>query len=91
MAKALVTFVVGDNYFIPWNKYLRIGWIEWCKKNSYELIVFDEVLDESPRGVSRSLAWQKLLVMSSSQLDRFDQVLWISKGRLHIRRLVYFL
>ncbi len=77
MRKAIVTLAVGERCFYPWQLYLRRGWEQWCLKNNYDLIVFDQPLDSSLRASNRSPAWQKLLAMASPKLKGYDQALWL--------------
>lgn len=77
MRKALVSLAVGDRCFGPWSRYLRGNWSAWCDRHGYDLIVFDSLLDNSPRGLQRSPAWQKLLAMSSPLLQEYDTAFWL--------------
>jgi hypothetical protein len=77
MVKAIVTLAVGERCWQPWYRFLATGWRQWCDLHGYQLIVFDQLLDLSPRASRRSPAWQKLLAMASPQLASVDQALWV--------------
>ena len=77
MSRAIVTLAVGERCFRPWHRYLLPGWRLWCEQHHYALVVFDQLIDTTSVGRSRSPAWQKLLAMSSPELRQFDQVLWL--------------
>ena len=77
MRKALVTLAVGERCQAPWLRFLRPSWLQWCRQHGYELIVFDQALDTSERAGRRSMAWQKLLAMSSPELKEFDRAFWL--------------
>jgi hypothetical protein len=77
MSKAIVTLVVGDRCYRPWNRFLRAGWEHWATCHGYSLVVFDQPLDDSARAKARSPAWQKLLAMAAPELAAFDQALWV--------------
>jgi len=77
MSKAIVTLVVGPNYRHHWHSVARPSWEHYAGRHGYQLIVFERPIDESPMGLERSPAWQKLLILRQSELQHFDQVLWL--------------
>ncbi len=77
MNKAIVTIIIGDKYKRLWGKYAENGWRSYCKKHGYDLIIIDEPLDNSDLAKSRSVAWQKCLVLSNSKVQHYDKVVWI--------------
>ncbi|WP_156097858.1 hypothetical protein [Synechococcus sp. KORDI-100] len=77
MKKAVVSLAVGDRCLVPWRHYLSGNWSSWCHHNGYELVIFQSPLDHSPLADGRSLAWQKLLAMSSPRLLKYDFVFWL--------------
>lgn len=77
MRKALVSLAIGKACLEPWQLYLRQGWTSWCEQHGYTLILFCEPLDASQRAERRSPAWQKLLAMTSPEVQAFDQALWV--------------
>lgn len=77
MKKALVTLAVGEHHSGLFEKYCLSNWQEYCYKFDFELIVIKSSLDESVRGVNRSVAWQKLLILSQTWSSEYDQIVWV--------------
>ncbi|GAA4309263.1 hypothetical protein GCM10023149_03490 [Mucilaginibacter gynuensis] len=74
---ALVTIVCGDTYQEKWNRYCKKSWVDYAKKYNYDLVVFDTPLDESDRAKSRSIAWQKCLVLDQPQVKQYERAIWV--------------
>ncbi|MDR2605385.1 MAG: hypothetical protein LBC55_08590 [Desulfovibrio sp.] len=77
MRNAVVTLAVGKKYKILFNRVARSSWEMYCKKFSYDLIVATELFDTSARALSRSPAWQKLLILSQEFSSRYDNIIWL--------------
>lgn len=77
MKKAIVTLIVGKRYKANFNKYCQSLWSLYAKKHGFDLIVIDDYLDNSPRAQSRSVAWQKCLILSHPDVQKYDQVVWV--------------
>lgn len=77
MKKALVTLAIGESYFSKWKTFCEPNWKSYAKKYGYELIVLDKYLDTSDRGISRSPAWQKCLILEQPEVKKFDRVVWM--------------
>jgi len=75
--KALVSIVYGDTYLSSWSKYCEKSWKEYASKYNYDIVIFNEPLDNSELARSRSVAWQKCLVLNTPQLINYDRVLWL--------------
>lgn len=74
---AIVTLVVGDKYKRLFNRYSHESFINYAEKINADLIVIDEQLDSSSISSKRSIAWQKLLILSQEWSDRYEQILWV--------------
>lgn len=77
MKVALVTLVVGDQYINRFNNLSKSSWEKYCLKFNYDLIVITEPLDNSDRAKSRSVSWQKLLVLSQDWSNSYDRIIWV--------------
>jgi hypothetical protein len=77
MRKAIVTLAVGEKFEQLFNEYCRNNWQQYCDKFGFELIVINNTLDKSDRAGKRSLAWQKLLILSQPWSMDFEQIVWV--------------
>src|SRR5687767_13522277 len=71
---AIVTLAIGQPHQSRWDQYCRAGWMAYAEKHNLDLIVVNEPLDRSQRGTSRSVAWQKCLVLSQDWAARYQQI-----------------
>lgn len=76
-SKALVTLVVGDEVRASWERHAREGWERWARRHGYDLLAFDEPLDDSPRAAARSPSWQKCLIPSHPDVRRYARLAWV--------------
>ena len=77
MKKAIVTLAVGQKHEEMFNNFCKNNWQKYCENYDYDLIVINEPLDKSRRALERSVAWQKLLILSQEWSDNYDQIVWI--------------
>jgi hypothetical protein len=82
MKKALVTLAIGKKYELMFNKFCRNLWSQYAEKYEFELVVFTKPLDDSAKAQSRSPAWQKCLILSDTDIQKYDQVVWIDSDIL---------
>jgi hypothetical protein len=75
--KAIVTLAIGKKYKDIFNQYCRENWVQYCERYNFELIVVEVVLDESDRAAKRSVAWQKLLILSQAWSADYEQIVWV--------------
>jgi hypothetical protein len=71
---ALVTFAVGEPHLSNWRRYCEPGWRAYAAANGFDMLAFTEPLDKSVRGLSRSVAWQKCMLLSQEQVLRYRRV-----------------
>jgi hypothetical protein len=71
---ALVTLAIGQPHLSRWERYCRPAWQAYAQKHGFDLHVITDPLDRSPRGLSRSVAWQKCLVLSQDWAARYRQI-----------------
>jgi hypothetical protein len=74
---AIVTLCIGNDYIALWEHLCRHGWRTYADANQCDLFVISEPIDRSERGRSRSLAWQKLLVLDQDWAQKYQQIVWI--------------
>jgi hypothetical protein len=77
MKKAIVTIVIGNKYTNLFEVTCKQNWQSYCNKYEYELIIITEPLDNSDRAQKRSVAWQKLLILSQKWSTEYDRIVWI--------------
>ncbi|OLN26092.1 hypothetical protein DVDV_2890 [Desulfovibrio sp. DV] len=77
MKRALATLVVGDRYRQDFAEHAAPTFRAYAKAHGLSLVVLDRLIDASPRGASRSPAWQKCLLFDHPKLRACDQVLWL--------------
>lgn len=75
--KAIVSIIIGKRYISFWQKYGRKSWEIYAKKYGYDLVIIEEVLDKSERAQSRSIAWQKCLILSHPLVTKYEQIVWL--------------
>jgi hypothetical protein len=71
---ALVTLAVGEPHLSNWRRYCEPGWRAYAAVHGFDVFAFTEPLDRSARGLSRSVAWQKCLLLGQEQIRRYRQV-----------------
>jgi len=80
--KAIVTIASGRSYRSRFAKYCYSNWRAYADRHGLALVVYEDLLDHSPRGTSRSVAWQKCLAIAAERSRRFEQVVWIDSDVL---------
>lgn len=71
----MVTLCVGEPYTQYWRQYSRAGWESYAKRHGYEMVVFSDPLDNSPRAKARSPSWQKCCILD--KLKNYERVIWM--------------
>ncbi len=71
---AIVTLAIGQPHLANWQRYCEANWRRYAASHHLDLIVVTQPLDSSPRGLSRSLAWQKCLVLSQEFASQYRQI-----------------
>ena len=77
MKRALATLVVGETCRKRFAAHAAESVRAYAKAHGLALVVLDTLIDDSPRGRSRSPAWQKCLLFNVPKLRACDQVLWL--------------
>ena len=75
--KAIVTLAIGEVYRERWLRYCAPLWEAYARRHGYDLFCLTMPLDESPRAIARSPAWQKCLILSHPMLRDRDRVIWV--------------
>jgi len=74
MKTAVCTLVVGERYERLFQKYVLDGWKTYCKRQSYDLIIFRKPLADLP---GKSPSWQKLFILDQPELRGFQKIIWL--------------
>ena len=75
--KAIITLVVGERYRCNFARHSYQNWKAYTERYGLDLIIVETLPDLSPRGLSRSAAWQKCLVMAGEPARNYEQVAWV--------------
>lgn len=75
--KAIVTLISGKEYQARFSRHCYNNWKSYADRHGLELLIYEDLLDHSPRALSRSPAWQKCLVIEAEKSRRYEQVVWI--------------
>ena len=76
-AVALVTIVVGDKYETTFRNASLSTFARYAARHGYDLIVVQCPMDDSPLARSRSIAWQKCLILNQPWSVRYRRIVWI--------------
>ena len=72
---AIVSVVIGDAYEAMWRRFCVASWVAYAERIGVDLIVFKDRLDKAD--LSRSPAWQKLLIPSLPWMQRYERIVWL--------------
>lgn len=75
--KALVTVVIGEQYFKMWSERFKETWQRYAMKHGYDLLVITRFIDPTPRARERSIHWQKLLILEEERVQPYKDVVWL--------------
>jgi hypothetical protein len=82
MKKAIVTINLGERHQKLWSNICKPNWEMYAKRFGYDIINFEEPLDQSERAAKRSPSWQKCLILSQPSVQQYEQVLWLDSDIL---------
>ena len=85
--KAIATLAVGDRYLAAWKRHCEPNWQVYADKFGFDIVCLDKPLDTSERATSRSLPWQKCLILSQPFAERYERVLWLDSDILINNRI----
>ncbi|MDX2190399.1 MAG: hypothetical protein SFY32_11095 [Bacteroidota bacterium] len=77
MSKAIVTLLIGEKIKKLWKLYCADNWTKYAEKHGYDIIVIDQILDDSQRAKDRTVIWQKCLILEHPKVSQYDRVVWI--------------
>ncbi len=80
-SRAIVTLAT-NRYLELWENRCSSNWAHWANNHNYDLIIYKGPIDSSSRALSRSHAWQKLLVMAEPSLLKYETCLWLDSDIL---------
>jgi hypothetical protein len=75
--KAIATIAIGDRYYPAWKKFCEPNWKQYADRYGFDLVCLDRPLDTSERARTRSVAWQKCLILAQDFAGNYDQIVWI--------------
>lgn len=56
------SIAMGKKYYLDWQKYAKPYWVDYCKKNKLNLIIFDQLIVKPGDKYFKKINWQKLLI-----------------------------
>src|SRR5580704_15915547 len=80
--KAIVTIAIGKQYVSDWEKYCLQSWRRYCDRHGFDLLPIRETLDTSERASSRSVSWQKCLILSQAFANSYERIVWVDSDIL---------
>lgn len=75
--RAIVSVVIGEEYLRVWTAMSRPNWQAYCDRHGYDLICITDHMDASERGLGRSPAWQKCLILDQPWSGAYDRIVWV--------------
>jgi len=75
--KAIVALAVGKRFSRMVKNFCQQNWKLYAEKYGYDLIISEELWDNSDFGKSRCAAWQKCLVLSQKWSQDYDRIVWL--------------
>ena len=75
--QAIVTVLVGETYVQTWRVMCQPNWQAYADRHGFDLIVIAHLPDASERGLGRSPAWQKLLVLDQPWSAAYERIVWV--------------
>lgn len=75
--QAIVTVLVGQTYVETWRVMCEPNWQAYADRHGFDLIVIAHLPDASPRGLGRSPAWQKLLILDQPWSAAYERIVWV--------------
>lgn len=76
-SKALVTIAIGESFQKMWKTMMAETWHAYARRHGYDIVVFDDYLDASPRGRERTPNWQKCLILEDARVRDYEDVVWL--------------
>lgn len=74
---AIVTIVFGEKYKRIFNKISLGGFIDYGERHNIDIVIVECYLDDSDFAKSRSIAWQKCLILNQEWSKQYKQITWI--------------
>ena len=74
---AIVTIIIGEEYEATWARLCQDSWRRYIEAFDLDLIVIACPLDTSERAMSRSPAWQKLLILNQPWSAQYERIVWL--------------
>lgn len=75
--KAIATLAVGKRFSKMVEKTCKKNWKLYAEKYGYDLIICEELWDNSDFGKSRCAAWQKCLALSQDWSKNYEKIVWL--------------
>jgi hypothetical protein len=72
---AIVTFLIGEVYERTWSRMCAPNWAAYAQRIGADIVVLKHRIDA--RDVSRSPAWQKLLILDLPWAKRYERIIWL--------------
>lgn len=80
--KALVTLLIGDDYYKVWKTYFKQSWEKYADIHGYDIVIIDDFIDKSELAASRSVHWQKCLILEDERVQQYEDIVWLDSDVL---------
>jgi lipopolysaccharide biosynthesis glycosyltransferase len=75
---AIVSIIIGDNYRQFWQQHCEQSWRLFAKRHDYDVLIIDHPIIDS----TKSIHWQKLLILEHDLVKKYDRVVWLDSDIL---------
>jgi hypothetical protein len=73
MKVAIVIFVIGEKYIIPFNNIFKNNLTKYCEKYNYDLIILDKYIKNEDNMDNKKFHWQRMLI--PDKFKEYDYVI----------------
>jgi hypothetical protein len=74
---AIVSIVFGEPYQTNWSAACKNTWTAYADKHGFDIVIVTYRIDTSERARSRSLSWQKLLILDQPWAHHYERLVWV--------------
>jgi hypothetical protein len=74
---AIVSIIIGDVFVNTWLRLCKFSWAAYAEKFDMDVVLIKGYLDNSSFAVSRSPAWQKLLILEQPWSINYENIIWM--------------
>src|SRR5262245_31977973 len=80
MKKAIVSIIIGKTYLKFCRDHCEPSWRAYSARYGYDIVIIDRPI--RLLSDTRSIHWQKLLILELPALEHYDRIVWIDSDIL---------